>query len=591
MNPEMRRRLREYPALAGAVLYHETNKGEKMSFKDKHFLLQLYMKINKRKYGKMVVEKSVQCGLSELFILNAHIEANSGMSVLFVFPKYELRDRVVSGRVKRLYNRNKFYMEKKRIARKLEGANRLSLSTFGDGIINFVGSNVESEFLEFPADSAYIDEKDRCDLVNLRLVPGRLTASRYKFQREISNPTVDNFGIDQRYRESTRGKWFIKCSCGHWFTPELFTHLVREVLDNEFQVRDSDYVDHQVAPYLICDKCHAKVDRLSKGEWINEFEDREYQGFRISQLFSPTVDLGDLLWEKENGFFDSMNSLLGKRVFFNNRMGLPYSDSDSKISEASLDLCQRDFPYPFRSQNKRSVFIGVDVGSILNVIIRERTFEGKEETFRLCEAHALRSFEELSRLLTDYPCHFCVVDALPEGHEVKRLKDKFNFVFSCLFVDSALSILTDKKKRVIRINRTVLVDAVKESIDSVRLYLPMDAKIRIPSYYAHLTAPNRILEINETRPDRSQYIWANTTPDHYFFAEAYCRAASMLSPRKDVFDHFEGINKRAEEIKTKDKSIPIPTNKQKMSPEEYLSDMNRRNLQRLRDERKTIAKR
>ena len=31
------------------------------------------------------------------------------------------------------------------------------------GIVNFADSSVESEFLEFPADSFYIDEKDRRD--------------------------------------------------------------------------------------------------------------------------------------------------------------------------------------------------------------------------------------------------------------------------------------------------------------------------------------------------------------------------------------------------------------------------------------------
>ena len=582
LTPELREALKGYPTLAAAILFHETNKGEKMSFKNRPFLLQMYMKINKRKYGKMVVEKSVQCGLSELCLLNAHLEANSGMSVMIVYPKYELRDRVVSGRVKRLYNRNAFYIGKKKIARKLEGANRLSLSAFGEGIISFVGSNVESEFLEFPADSVYIDEKDRCDLINLRLVPGRLTESRFKFQREISNPTVDNFGIDQRYRESTQGKWYIKCECGHWFTPELFTHLVTEEKAGGYRVLDPDYEERNVSPHLICDKCKRKVDRLYRGSWGNDFEDREWQGFRISQLFSPTVDLGELLWEKETGFFDSMDSALGKQVFFNTRMGLPYSASDSKVSEGSLLLCERDhqFPLPSNKSNKRAVFIGVDVGNILNVIIRERAFEGKEETYRLLDARALRSFEQLHDLLGEYPCHFCVIDALPEGHEVRKLKNKFNFVFSCLFVDTALSPHINKTDRVIHINRTVLVDSVKESIDSVRLYLPKDTKNRIPTYYDHLTSPTRILEVNEARPDRSQYAWVNTTPDHYFFAEAYCRAAALLSPRRDVFDFYESVNKQVEE-----KNKPAPSKEQKMQPEQYLEHMRKQNIAKITESR------
>ena len=376
LSPELVRKIRPYPALYAAKRYHTNMHGQPMSFRDKPFLLQLYMLINQEPCHRMVVEKSVQCGLSELFLVNSHIEALNGLNIMYVLPKYESRDRFVSSRVKALYNRNEFYRLKKRELKKLEGANRLALSSFGTGIIAFVGSNVETEFLEIPVDSAYIDEKDRCHQDNLKLVPGRLTASEYKYIREISNPTAENVGIDKRYNESTKGQWRIKCDgCNHWFTPNMFLHLVEEINDGEYRVRDPNYEKYETPPSLICDKCDRPVDRLKKGVWEHEQPRKAFHGFRISQLFSVLVDLGEMLWEEDTGFFDAVKSPKGKQIFVNDRLGLPHTDSDAKVTETDLDLCQREIDYPVlpgKKNENRMLFMGVDVGKKLNVVIRER---------------------------------------------------------------------------------------------------------------------------------------------------------------------------------------------------------------------------
>ena len=523
----------------------------------------------------MVVEKSVQCGLSELFIINSHVEANSGLSVMYILPSYESRDRFVSARVQRLYNRNPFYIKKKEMTRALKGPNRISLSSFGKGIINFVGSNVEREFVEFPADSVYIDEKDRCDQNNLTLVPGRLTYSNFKFQREISNPTVEGFGIDSRYQASSKGKWFIRCDrCNHWFTPDMFIHLVREIGNDQYEVRDPDYVKYERSPFLICDKCESKVDRLGKGEWVHERE-TDYRGFRISQLFSPKTDLGNLLWEADGGFFSAFESAVGKQVFFNTRLGLPYSASDARITEADLDLCQESYTFPYISANNRSVFIGVDVNKTLNVIVRERIRKGDQEHYLLIDACTVPDFSALNKLIERYKPRFTVVDALPEGHSVESLKAKFNNVFSCFFLDSALSPTVNKNDREIKIDRTTIIDNVKSLIDDTQLLLPKDAKNRIPTYYAHMTAPTRVLEINELKPDKSRFVWVAATPDHYLFAEVYCRVASMLAPHRDIFDAYMRQN---EEMRSKSKErIRSDT-----TPDQMLRRLQQANMDNLR---------
>ena len=587
MTPEFRAKLKKHPALAAALLYHRNDRGEPMNFREYGgYLLQLYLKINKKEGQKMVVEKSVQCGLTELFIVNVHVEANAGLRCMYVMPLYNLRDRLVQGRVKPLHNRVPFYREKKRQSRVMEGVNRVGLQAFGNGIINFVGSNVESEFLEMSVDSVYIDEKDRCDQENLKLVPGRLTASRYKFQREISNPTIENFGIDRRYLSSTQAQWNIRCDhCGEWFVPDMFKHLVDEIRDNEYRVRDSEYVKHEHAPHLICDKCSKPVDRLGKGAWVTKHDSREYSGFRISQLYSPKIHLGEFLDEEETGWFDAIKSNTGKMIFFNTRLGLPYDASDAKISEAELNACQVDMKYPDGTDQKRQLFIGVDVGTFLHVVIRVRDNSKGDVVFTLLHALTVSGFDELANLLDRHRPRVCAIDALPEGHSVKKLKDDYKNVYSCLFVESALEPNVDKEKRVIKINRTLALDGVKDDVANTRLQLPQDAKNRIPTYYSHLTSPTRILEVDEKKPDNSRFNWISTTPDHYFLAEFYCRAAMLLAPSHDMFDFYRDRNEKM--------ALPDPEMEDavqdkgklrvaKLSPGSYLENMRRRQVDKLR---------
>ena len=226
--------IRRYPALKWAKEYHINSRNEKMTFDDSQFLIPLYKLIDTT--PRMVVQKSVQCGLSELFIIQSHIEAGErGLSVMYVLPKYELRNRFVNNRIDRLHKKVDMY--KLLVSQAATTVHRTSLMHFGKGTLVYVGSNVADEFIEVPVDSAYVDEKDKCNQKNLLMLPDRYSASPYQYHREIANPTIDKYGINERYRTSSMSKWSVKCShCGEWIAFDFFKHVMREVDDNEFEI-------------------------------------------------------------------------------------------------------------------------------------------------------------------------------------------------------------------------------------------------------------------------------------------------------------------------------------------------------------------
>lgn len=531
-------RLGNNRTLFWAKNYHVNTRLQKMSFHNLYYLLELYKAIDTTPY--MVVEKSVQCGLSELFIIQSHIEAGErGMTVMYVLPKYELRNRFVNNRIYKLHKRTSHYG--KFVIQAETKVHRTSLMHFGTGTLAYVGSNVQDEFIEIPVDSAYIDEKDRCNQSNLLMLPDRLTASPYKFQREISNPTVEGYGIDERYLESSQGAWYLKCPhCGTWFVPDFWKHVVREVGTNVYAPRDSnadpDPQSSDEIP-LICE-CGKSVNRLAWGEWVHAYPKRQWQGFRVSKVFSKFTTLRELYrtWSKAVG------NDLKTQIFYNSDLGTPFSSKGSKITRTMLDSCRQLYEWPVRSVVQGNArFMGIDVGENLHIVIRERVRTSSGAALRLVGAWVVPGFSNAAQLIREWKPACVVVDAQPEIHKVMELKSDFSMVWSSRFEEGATSLVKHKDKKEVRMNRTALLDYVRQSFELQQMILPMQAEfIAEGEYYSHLQASTRILEANEDNPEKSRFVWKEGgRPDHFFLAEGYCVQAGMVMPDHGVFDFFE----------------------------------------------------
>jgi hypothetical protein len=526
------------------------------------------------------------CGLSELFIVSSHREASLGLTVFYVLPKYEIRNRFVANRINRVHRRVAKYANLVREASQEGGTHRTSLIGLGPGAIAYVGSNVEDEFIEIPVDSAYIDEKDRCNQRNLLMVPNRLTASPYKYWREISNPTIEDYGIDERYKESTRGLWMIKCDgCNEWFTPDFFQHVVREISPSKYEIRDPDYVKHIRGARLI-HNCGNPVDRLKKGEWVHEFFERDWVGFRISQLFNKHsfTKMGTISELAEEWIDKVVGHALKEQIFINDRLGLAYSSAGAKIHSYQLDACKRDYEFPRPAYPAKAIrLMGIDVGDVLHVLVRERTIDRGAPARRLVFAGIAKDFKEVGRWINDWDPKIVVIDADPELHEVSSLKDSFKQVYSSRFNVGQIEMNVDKNKRHITMDRTACLDYVKQAVDEELLLLPPLAEsICGGDYYAHMTALTRILDVNEDNSEKNRFVWEGAKPDHFFLTDAYLLQGDALIPEHSVFEFFQ---KELSRYKVEEKSVVksltdqltenIARNIQPVDQETFLSKMSR----------------
>ena len=520
----------EAPTLFWAMTYHVDTGGHPLEFRDVPYLVHLYRNIHA--WEHFVAIKAAQVGITEMLYLNNLREAADGLSVFYVFPKYELRNRFVSNRVIRTLKRVPFYRTKVQQAAEIGGTERMSLIHFGMGGIAFVGSNVEDEFLEIPVDSATIDELDRCHERNLLMVPDRLKRSKYKFLRQVSNPTIEGHGIDLAYKDSSAGRWFLKCPhCGHWFSPDFFVNVVEQTGPRSYRPRNQKQAELPTegdVP-LLCDKCWKPVDRVGQGEWVYEHPANPVVGVRINQIVSPRTSLTELFreWRKAAG-----NKVKEQR-FYNMVLGIAYNAEGAKIFNWQLDRCRRQYQLPPVPTGGGIRVMGIDVGNPIHWVIRERSLEEDRRVLKMLAVGTAMDFSMLGAKIAEWNPKMIVIDADPELHEVSRLKKRFPTVWSCRFQNGLIELERNKDDRHVRIDRTALLDMLPVTIEDQTLILPwVEGETFLGGeYYKQLTAPTRIYEENELHAEKSKFIWQEgSLPDHFFLSEAYCVLADILLP-------------------------------------------------------------
>ncbi len=541
------------PLLYWTKKYHLNTKGEELDFTDMYYLLALYKKWHNCPLISVI--KSVQTGLSELFIADSHRLAALGLTIMYVLPKYEIRNRFVNNRITRLHKKSPHYAQLVHQATLEGGSHRTALAHFGRGGIAFVGSNVEDEFIEIPVDASFIDEYDRCNQKNILLVPDRLTASPYQFQREISNPTIEGFGIDERFMNGSQSEWFIKCThCKQYTIPDFFKHAVMEISPNLFKPIDKNYnKDNPKSTQLICDHCHKPLDRLSNGEWVAKYPTREWESIRISQLTNKHVSPTKMITE----WLGIGANKIKQQVFYNSRLGRAFSAAGSKILDWQLDNCRRPYKFPCNPNEQKGVRImGMDVGATLHYVIRERVNDKGLEVTRLVSLGEARDFKEARKIIRDWKPKICVVDADPELHEIAELKEDCSCVYSSRFQRDLLEMTVNKEDRHIKMDRTSALDKVKENVDTQVSLIPMEGnQLHNEQYYVHMSAPTRLLE-EEGEGGKQRFIWREgSRPDHFFLAETYCAQADAIIPYRSVFDYYKSEADRIDEKVAKDKDL------------------------------------
>lgn len=557
------------PVLTYALHYHRNDRGDRLSFSGRPWLLALYEMWGAEppRGADVVFQKATQVGISEHMLVLAWAWCGElGYRLMYVLPRDEDRTAFYAMRVKKPLRHTPRYQS---LTRQTSFDSRSEyLMSIGRGFFRLAASNAEASFVSVPLDAYILDELDQCDQTNVLMAEDRLAwADSRKVRIRVGNPTVSDFGISALYEGSSKHRWCLTCpSCGKEDELDFFRHVVKEKPGGGWEPLDEDRAAAPAEGDLraMCEECGAPLDR-GAGRWLAQHPERSRRGFHISKLIDGATPLRGIV-EQHAAAQDDPKLL---QRFYNAVLGLPYTPAGGKLTLALIK--SRRFRYadlgsrlwaPVRT-------MGIDVGSPSKVVVSDLV-EGAqrrqiEEALgrpwkrlergpahdpqldkapeeeqrpralrRLLGAWEVRNLREVDRLVERFRPRCICIDALPEIEAVVAARKRWGRLIGgegrvwrvqYLF-DQVREIGLDHSSGLAKIDRTYLLDLSARDWQEGYRICPMDVEELVRGAYCQeLIVPTRVEE--ETSRGIPVFRWTKGK-DHFFHADAYDRLAAEL---------------------------------------------------------------
>lgn len=532
---EAKKRASTMPRVLNLDLLQWTQRYRRELIPDRYFDLENHSylaDIYNDKSQEIALYKSGQVGISEYLLSYAlHACDQRAATALYVFPKDNLVSDFSAARLGPAIEASKHLQSiivEGAAASGKKGADRVTLKRVRNRFLYMRGGTVSpdgkaSQLKSIDADLFIVDEVDECDPRVPGLLDKRLGHSTIKEKRFASTPSYHDRGIHAFWKNSTQNLWIVLCqSCGN-----------RQDLAMSDVILDFDELGRPVAwhgmsenrAYVACRKCGAEINRHQSGEWVPQEPSASMTGYHVTKLLSPSVDLLPIV----AGLSTTDESDL--KECLNQDWGLPYRPRGGGMTDETLDACKRDYAHGPTSFGK--CYMGVDVGKVLNVVIRSAP-DGETGERRQLLAVEVPNFDDVGRLIDQYQPESVVIDALPETRKCRELQSDFEdgYVWLAYYTE------TDKKSEPARWNTeeyTVTIDRTRMLDETFSRFVSRRDGSQVNtipastdpagSYYGHMKAPVRVVEKKRDGTMIARYV--EDSADHYAHAENYCTAAAM----------------------------------------------------------------
>jgi hypothetical protein len=383
-----------------------------------------------------------------------------------------------------------------------------------------------------PGDVVVFDERDLMPDYAIGKARGRLGHSQLQWEWSLSNPTIDNFGIDALYLAGDQRNWGVRCgACNHWTFLEVeFPGCLRRQADGRV--------------IRACVKCGRELD-IDQGQWVPKFRERsaEQVSYWWSQLNSHYVDPGLILQE----YGDPPEGNLGdvKRL----RLGVPHLDSQAGLTAQQVLLCCTQ--EPMAASSTIATAMGVDVGAKLHVVLGYRLLE---DAYRIVALVLADSWDQLKITARTFANEVACIDNEPELRGARDYQAAARAqVWLSDYVQSVQPASYQTETRIVRVNRNEALDMTHYYLTHPgRLLLPRETDL-VTDFARHCSHMARIVT-KDPLTGKQQVQWITRGgPDHWrhafvnFLLAAKLQVPTMVSdhtrserPHRSSYDLFEG---------------------------------------------------
>ena len=382
----------------------------------------------------------------------------------------------------------------------ITGTENTTVKQMGQAIAYFFGIKGKTQKESSPADCEVFDEFDLMGMNDVEIALERMQDSPYKYADYIGNPTIPEYGIDGLFMESDQKFWTIKCdSCSTWNECDINTERMPFPACIE-------------QGFLSCRSCRGKLDVL-KGKWVAKRPGIARSGYFVSRLFNWNADYPSILQQSKKG--------LNIANFYNRKLGLPWSDKQTRIDAQHIfKMCGN---YPLWDESQVDTTAGIDVNPTAghHIVISRKGGHKMREVIWL---GVVENLEDVAPILLRFKVRKFVIDGNPDPEGANRvIRALGGRGFRCYYNETQKDGYNwDDESHKVSVNRTESMDASQRLLRELMITLPRRNQV-VEEFAEHCANVARILETNEkTGIMTARYVQLGANrPDHFRHAFNY----------------------------------------------------------------------
>jgi hypothetical protein len=394
------------------------------------------------------------------------------------------------------------------------------------------GSKSRAGLKSVPAGFMVFDEVDEMEQDNIPLAEERSSGQIIKQSWKISTPTIEDYGINVIFKNSTQDHFMFTCPNCSRYTELLYPECI--VLFGE------DVDDQRInESHLICKECKGKLEHsekhifLKEGKWVSTHEDRDIKGFYVNQLYSSTVSPVEIA----KAVFRSKRNAADEQELYNSKLGLPHSVEGARLSDAQIENCKGDYPKGTKNRNG-IVCMGIDIGKWIHFEIGVYNFPEKRGMhtidlnircmYKLIYADKVLNFEDLDVYLDEYGIQLAVCDIQPERRKAHEFASRnYGRVKLCYYAEGihGKMVKEDESEQTVSVDRTSWMDMALNRFRLNSITLPIDLQ---REYKEHVKSPVRVYTKDNRGNPIARYV-TGIKEDHFAHARTYSEIALAIA--------------------------------------------------------------
>ncbi len=474
-----------------------------------------------------VAQKAAQMAFSEIVLCHAfHSLTIKKYSVLYGLPNQKPDASDFSAtRFEPAIEASSF------LKNRFKTTKNIGLKMAGSKALYIRGSRGSSTFKSIPVQVVILDEVDEMSQEARAKAKERMSGNFTKLLRELSTPSIDNYGINRVFEKSTKDFFNFKC-------PHCSRRIIFKFPESIVITAENSYDPSIKNSHYICTECHKKLDQegkpefLSTGQWDNTYKDRVIRGFQINQLYSCTIDAAAIA----TSFLDAQTNPADEQELYNSKLGVPHIVAGSKIDDNDIQKCIGPYKNGDLELAQGLITVGIDVGKELHIVVTRWRFPSIVKDPNI-DAHAQiifigkvtakgAGFPELDSPIRTYKPAHSVIDALPERVSSLAVTSRFPYlVTTCYYNDSVSGRTVTVNEDRVTVHRTSWLDQSLGRFRSGKVQIPADTP---KEFKSHLKSLVRKYEKDKNGDVSCRYV-KTEFQDHYAHAFNYSEIALKIA--------------------------------------------------------------